>query len=143
MFICQYCICQLADNSNAYLSVSPLSSLVSTSPLMLPLLGIYFLKTLVHHPRLPLLERSSKPISTQRLILLSSFSFMASPWCQPISVPGLCILLLFCCALESTTQWRLSAIKVELELLVCWLVMDSNVYLPVPCCLFISILSVS
>ena len=32
-----------------------------------------------HHPLLPLLERSSKPISTQRLILLSSFSLMASP----------------------------------------------------------------
>ena len=27
-----------------------------------------------------------------------------------------CILLLSCCALESTTQWRLSAIKVKLEL---------------------------
>ena len=38
-------------------------------------------KTFVHHPLLPLLERSSKPISTQRLILLSSFSLMASPWC--------------------------------------------------------------
>ena len=27
-----------------------------------------------------------------------------------------CTLLLSCCALESTTQWRLSAIKVKLEL---------------------------
>ena len=53
-----------------------------------PLFGIHFLKTLVHHPLLPLLERSSKPISTQRHILLSSFSLMASPWCWPISVPG-------------------------------------------------------
>ena len=26
------------------------------------------------------------------------------------------LLLLYCCALESTTQWRLSAIKVELDL---------------------------
>ena len=68
---------------------SPLSSLVSVLPLMLPLFGIHFLKTFVHHPLLPLLERSSKPISMQRLILLSSFSLMASPWCQPISVPGL------------------------------------------------------
>ena len=68
---------------------SPLSSLVSVSPLMLPLFGIHFLKTFVHHPLLPLLERSSKPISTQRLILLSSFSLMASPWCRPTSVPGL------------------------------------------------------
>ena len=60
---------------------SPLSSLVSVSLLMLPLFGIRFLNTFVHHPLLPLLERSSKPISTQRLILLSSFSLMASPWC--------------------------------------------------------------
>ena len=60
---------------------NPLSSLVSASPLMLPLFGIHFLKTFVHHPLLPLLERSSKPISTQKLILLSSFSLMASPWC--------------------------------------------------------------
>ena len=27
-----------------------------------------------------------------------------------------CILLLSCCAVESTTQWRVSAIKVKLEL---------------------------
>ena len=60
---------------------SPLSSLISVLPLMLPLFGIHFLKTFVHHPLLPLLERSSRPISTQRLILLSSFSLMASPWC--------------------------------------------------------------
>ena len=59
----------------------PLSSLLSVSPLMLPLFGIRFLKTFVHHPLLPLLERSSKPISTQRVILHSSFSLMASPWC--------------------------------------------------------------
>ena len=97
---------------------SPLSSLVSVSPLMLPLFGIRFLKTFVHHPLLPLLERNSKPISMQRLILLSSFSLMASPWCRPTSVPGLwiCIWILSCCALESTTQWRLSTIKVKLEL---------------------------
>ena len=56
---------------------SPLSSLASVSPLMLPLFGIRFLKTFVHHPLLPLLERTSKPISTQRLILLSSFSLMS------------------------------------------------------------------
>ena len=60
---------------------SPLSSLASVLPLMLPLFGIHFLKTFVHHPLLPLLERSSKPISTQRHIPLSSFSLMASPWC--------------------------------------------------------------
>ena len=60
---------------------SPLSSLVLVSPLMLPLFGIHSLKTFVHHPLLPLLEPSSKPISTQRLILLRSFSLMASPWC--------------------------------------------------------------
>ena len=88
----------------------------STKQFGFPLFGIHFLKTFVHHPLLPLLERSSKPISTH--ILLSSFSVMASPWCWPISVPGLWIyiLLLSCCALESTTQWRLSAIKVEFEL---------------------------
>ena len=43
---------------------------------------------------------------------------MASPWCRPILSLDFefCILLLSCCALESTTQWRLSAIKVKLEL---------------------------
>ena len=60
---------------------SPLSSLASVLPLMLPLFGIHFLRTYVHHPLLPLLERSSKPISMQRHILLYSFSLMASPWC--------------------------------------------------------------
>ena len=35
----------------------------------------------VHHPLLPLLERSSKPLCTQRHILLSSFSLTASLWC--------------------------------------------------------------
>ena len=59
----------------------PLSTFVSVWPLMIPLFGIHFLKTFVHHPLLPLLERSSKPISTQRLVLLSSFSLLASPWC--------------------------------------------------------------
>ena len=60
---------------------SPLSSLVLVLPLMLPLFGIHSLKTFMHHPLLPLLEPSSKPISTQRLILLRSFSLMASLWC--------------------------------------------------------------
>ena len=32
-------------------------------------------------PTIASLERSSKPISTQRRILLSSFSLMVSPWC--------------------------------------------------------------
>ena len=40
------------------------------------------------HALLPLLERSSKAISTERLILLSSFSRIVSPWCRPISVSG-------------------------------------------------------
>ena len=71
---------------------SPLNSLVSVLLLMLPLFGIHSLKTFVHHPLLPLLERNSKPISTQMLILLSSFSLMAAPWCRPISVPGFLIL---------------------------------------------------
>ena len=61
--------------------ISPLSSLASVLPLMLPLFGIHFLKTFVHHPLLPLSEGSSKPISTQRHVLLSSFSLMASLWC--------------------------------------------------------------
>ena len=60
---------------------SSLSSLASVLPLMLPLFGIHFLKTFVHHPLLSILERSSKPISTQRHILLSSFCVMAFPWC--------------------------------------------------------------
>ena len=68
---------------------SPLSSLASVLPLTVPLFGIHFLKTSVHHPLLPLLERSSKPISTQRHSLLSSFSLMVSLWCQPVFVPGL------------------------------------------------------
>ena len=63
---------------------SPLSSLVSVSFLMLLLSGIHYLKTFMHHPLLPHLERSSKPISTQRLILFSSFSLLASLWCQSI-----------------------------------------------------------
>ena len=67
---------------------SPLSSLASVLPLMLPLFGIHFLKIFAHHPLLALLERSSKPISTQRHIL-SSFSLMASLWCRPVFVPGL------------------------------------------------------
>ena len=57
--------------------ISLLSSLASVLPLMLQLFGIHFLKTFAHHPLLPLLERSSKPISTQRHIFLSSFSLMA------------------------------------------------------------------
>ena len=60
----------------------------SALPLMFPLFGIHFLKTFAHNPLLPLLERSSKPISMQRHILLSSFSLMASLWCQLVSVPG-------------------------------------------------------
>ena len=38
-----------------------------------PTVRIHFLKTFVHHPLLSLLERSSKPISMQRHILLRSF----------------------------------------------------------------------
>ena len=83
-----------------------------------PLYGIHSLKTSVHHPLWPLLERSSKPISTQRLILLSSLFLWLLRGADLFFVPGLyiCLLLLSCCTLESTTQWRLSAIKVELEL---------------------------
>ena len=55
---------------------SLLSSLASVLPLILPLFGIHFLKTFAHPPLLPLLERSSKPISMQRHILLSSFPLM-------------------------------------------------------------------
>ena len=54
---------------------SLLSSLASVLPLMLPLFGIHFMKTFVHHPLLPLSERSSKPISTQRHILIFSYGF--------------------------------------------------------------------
>ena len=60
---------------------SILSGLASVLPLMLPLFGIHFLKTFTHHPLLPVLKRSSKPISMQRHILLSSFSLMVFPWC--------------------------------------------------------------
>ena len=54
---------------------SLLGSLASVLSLMLPLFGIHFLKTFAEHPLLPLLERSSKAISTQRHSLLSSFSY--------------------------------------------------------------------
>ena len=54
---------------------------------MPPLFGIHSLKTSVHHPLWLLLERSSKPISTQRLILLSSTFLMVSPWCRPVLRP--------------------------------------------------------
>ena len=85
---------------------------------MPPLFGIHSLKTSVHHPLWPLLERSSKPISTQRLILLSSLFVWLLCGADLFFVPGLriCLLLWSCCALESTTQCRLSAIKVKLEL---------------------------
>ena len=54
-----------------------------------PLFGIHSLKTSVHHPLWPLLERSSKPISTQRLILLSSFFFWLLCGADLFFVPGL------------------------------------------------------
>ena len=53
----------------------------SVLPLMLPLFEIHFLKIFLHHTFLPLLERSSKPKSTQRHIPLSPFYLMPSPWC--------------------------------------------------------------
>ena len=68
---------------------SPLSSLASVLPLMPPLFGIHSLKTSVHHPLWPLLERSSKPISTQRLILLSSLFLWFLCGADLFFVPGL------------------------------------------------------
>ena len=68
---------------------SPLSSLASVLPLMPPLFGIHSLKTSVHHPLWPLLERSSKPISTQRLILLSSHFLWLLRGADLFFVPGL------------------------------------------------------
>ena len=68
---------------------SPLSSLASVLPLMPPLFGIHSLKTSVHHPLWPLLERSSKPISTQRLILLSSLFLWLLCGADLFFVPGL------------------------------------------------------
>ena len=68
---------------------SPLSSLASVLPLMPPLFGIHSLKTSVHHPLLPLLERSSKPISTQRLILLISLFLCLLRGAHLFFVPGL------------------------------------------------------
>ena len=77
---------------------SPLSSLASVLPLMPPLFGIHSLKTSVHHPLWPLLERSSKPISMQRLILLSSLFLWLSvvptcfcPW--TLNLPIAIVLL--------------------------------------------------
>ena len=49
---------------------SPLSSLVSVLPLMLPLFGIHFLKTFAHHPLLSLLERSLSSLAHFLLWLL-------------------------------------------------------------------------
>ena len=57
--------------------------------LMPPLFGIHSLKTSVHHPLWPLLERSSKPISTQRLILLSSLFLWLLRGADLFFVPGL------------------------------------------------------
>ena len=54
-----------------------------------PLFGIHSLKSSVHHPLLPLLERSSKPISTQRLILLSSLFLWLLCGVDLFFVPGL------------------------------------------------------
>ena len=68
---------------------SPLSSLASVLPLMPPLFGIHSLKTSVHHPLWPLLERSSKPISMQRLILLSSLFLWLLRGANLFFVPGL------------------------------------------------------
>ena len=68
---------------------SPLKSLASVLPLMPPLFGIHFLKTSVHHPLLPLLERSSKAIFTQRHILLSSFFLWLLRGEDLFFVPGL------------------------------------------------------
>ena len=69
-------------------------SLASVLPLMLPLFGIHFLKTFAHHLLLPLLERISKHISTQRHILLSSFSYgitvVPTYFCPWISELGYC-----------------------------------------------------
>ena len=97
---------------------SPLNSLVSVLLLMLPLFGIHSLKTFVHHPLLPLLEE------TQSLSLRKGLSSLAHFLLWLLRGADLflsldfefCILLLSCCALECTTQWRLRAIKVKLEL---------------------------
>ena len=68
---------------------SPLSSLASVLPLMPPLFGIHSLKTSVHHPLWPLLERSSKPISMQMLILHSSLFLWLLRGTDLFFVPGL------------------------------------------------------
>ena len=67
-------ISSMYQNFNPQIT-SPLSSLASVLPLMPPLFGIHSLKTSMHHPLWPLLERISKPISTQRLIPLAHFSY--------------------------------------------------------------------
>ena len=74
-------ISSMYQNFTTLQFTSPLSSLVSVLPLMLPLFGIHFLKTSMHHPLLPLLERRSKFIFMQRHILLSLFSLKAYLWC--------------------------------------------------------------
>ena len=97
---------------------SLLSSLASVLPLMLPLFGIHFLKTFTHQPLLPLLERSSKPISMQSISSLAHFLLWLLCGADLfLSIDFLTwTLLLCCCDLESTTQWRLSTINVKLEL---------------------------
>ena len=50
---------------------SPLSSLASVLPLMLPLFGIHFLKTFMHHPLL------AHPLLAQNLSLRKGISFLA------------------------------------------------------------------
>ena len=95
-----------------------LSSLVSVSLLMLLLFGIHSLKTFVHHPLLPHLERSSNLSLRKGLSSLGHFLFWLLCGADLFLFLDFefCILLLSCCTLESTTQWRLSAMKVKLEL---------------------------
>ena len=59
-----------------------------------PLFGIHSLKTSVHHPLWPLLERSSKPISTQTTDILFSFEPFIQSW-TPIILVIIIIASLF------------------------------------------------
>ena len=71
---------------------SPLSSLASVLPLMLPLFGIHFLKTFAQHPVLPLLERSSNLSLRNGISSLASFVFSMVPtyFCPWIFGLGYC-----------------------------------------------------
>ena len=107
-------ISSMCQNFNLQFT-SLLSSLASVLPLMLPLFGIHFRKTFMHHPLLPLLERSQNRSLGKSICSLSHFLLgllrgtdlflsldFEFEYCYGVYV--------------YTTQCRLNPIKVQLKL---------------------------